>query len=213
MPLAPRGWLFPPMRSGACCRAISNFPSSCVSCLPFWKCNPDCHYCWAFDNRVKGGTEVLGRRSIDWLFDHGCRVLALMAAELPLRPQLVHKVVSPRQEGLLGIRAHQRPTGLWPDIIGGLGDAGVATFNLTVDAVDEKKGLGFLFDPHPELLPPSGVAPVPLRLHGVLQQEYLPSNNPGRRLPFDRDRPRPSHRHGLSHQRNSLAGGRAFART
>lgn len=22
-----------------------------------WKCNLDCHYCWAFDNRVKGMTE------------------------------------------------------------------------------------------------------------------------------------------------------------
>jgi hypothetical protein len=29
--------------------------------------NLDCHYCWAFDNRVKGMTEDVARRSIDWL--------------------------------------------------------------------------------------------------------------------------------------------------
>src|SRR5215813_9876350 len=32
-----------------------------------WKCNLDCHYCWSYDNRVKGMTEDVAKRSIDWL--------------------------------------------------------------------------------------------------------------------------------------------------
>src|ERR1044072_3186294 len=31
-----------------------------------WKCNLDCHYCWSYDNRVKGMTEDVAKRSIDW---------------------------------------------------------------------------------------------------------------------------------------------------
>jgi pyruvate-formate lyase-activating enzyme len=58
-----------------------------------WNCNLDCHYCWAFDNTVKGMTEDTARRSIDWLRDTGCRVLALMGGEVLLRPHFVHKVV------------------------------------------------------------------------------------------------------------------------
>src|ERR1035438_7271309 len=76
-----------------------------------WKCNLDCHYCRANDNRVPGMTEDVARRSIDWLHDSGCRVLALMGGEVLLRPQFVHKVVDYAvAEGLLGVRAHQRPS-------------------------------------------------------------------------------------------------------
>src|SRR6266581_1192810 len=38
-----------------------------------WKCNLDCHYCWAFDNSVKGMTEDVAKRSIDWLHSSTCR--------------------------------------------------------------------------------------------------------------------------------------------
>jgi MoaA/NifB/PqqE/SkfB family radical SAM enzyme len=38
-------------------------------------------------------TEDIARRSIDWLYDRGCRVLGLMGGEPLLRPQFVHKVV------------------------------------------------------------------------------------------------------------------------
>jgi hypothetical protein len=38
-------------------------------------------------------TQDVARRSIDWLHDHGCRVLALMGGEPLLRPDFVHKVV------------------------------------------------------------------------------------------------------------------------
>src|SRR6185295_2711834 len=39
-----------------------------------FKCNVDCHYCWSYNNKVKGMTEATARRSIDWLHSIGCRV-------------------------------------------------------------------------------------------------------------------------------------------
>jgi len=60
-----------------------------------WKCSLDCHYCWSFDNRVKGMSEETARRAVDWLRDETtCRVLALMGGEVLLRPAFVHKVVA-----------------------------------------------------------------------------------------------------------------------
>jgi len=135
---AMRGWLFPYMRS----RLLpGDFHPIIAYLFTEWKCNLDCHYCWAFDNRVKGMTEDVARRSIDWLHDHGCRVLALMGGEPLLRPQLVHKVVSYAAKKGFWVYVPTNGRLLRPDVIDRLGDAGVATFNLAVDAVDEKPGL------------------------------------------------------------------------
>src|SRR5262249_24591739 len=86
---AMRGWLFPYIRSRT---MPGDFHPIIAYLFTEWKCNLDCHYCWAFDNSVKGMTEDIARRSIDWLHDNGCRVLALMGGEPLLRPQFVHKV-------------------------------------------------------------------------------------------------------------------------
>ncbi len=87
---AMRGWLFPYVRSRV---SPGDFHPIIAYLFTEWKCNLDCHYCWAFDNKVKGMTEDVARRSIDWLHDNGCRVLALMGGEPLLRPPFVHKVV------------------------------------------------------------------------------------------------------------------------
>ena len=58
-----------------------------------WKCNYDCHYCWSYNNKVKGMTEDVAKRYIDWLHSIGSRVLALMGGEPLLRPKLIHKIV------------------------------------------------------------------------------------------------------------------------
>ena len=58
-----------------------------------WKCNLDCHYCWSYNNSVKGMTEDVAKQSIDWLHSIGSRVLALMGGEPLLRPKLIHKIV------------------------------------------------------------------------------------------------------------------------
>jgi len=44
-----------------CARAAKHFVV--LPCLTCW-------YCWAFNNQVKGMTEDVARRSIDWLYDH-----------------------------------------------------------------------------------------------------------------------------------------------
>ena len=135
---AMRGWLFPYVRSRV---KPGDFHPIIAYLFTEWKCNLDCHYCWAFDNRVKGMTEDVARRSIDWLHDHGCRVLALMGGEPLLRPQLVHKVVSYAAKKGFWVYVPTNGRLLRHEVIDRLGDAGVATFNLAVDAVDEKPGL------------------------------------------------------------------------
>jgi sulfatase maturation enzyme AslB (radical SAM superfamily) len=87
--LALKGWLVPYLRSRV---KPGDFHPIISYLFTEWKCNLDCHYCWAFDNRVKGMTEETARRSIDWLHDTGCRVLALMGGEVLLRPDFAHKV-------------------------------------------------------------------------------------------------------------------------
>src|ERR1035438_7783715 len=86
---AMRGWLYPYVGSRV---KPGDFHPIISYLFTEWKCNLDCHYCWAFDNRVKGMTEDVARRSIDWLHDSGCRVLALMGGEVLLRPEFAHKV-------------------------------------------------------------------------------------------------------------------------
>lgn len=66
------GWLFPYIRS----RVLpGDFHPVTAYLFTDYKCNLDCWYCWAFNSRVSGMTEDIARRSIDWLYDRGCRVL------------------------------------------------------------------------------------------------------------------------------------------
>jgi len=106
-----------------------------------WKCNLDCHYCWAFDNSVPGMTEDVAKRSIDWLHDAGCRLLALMGGEPLLRPQFIHKVIdyANKKDMLVYLPTNGRL--MRPEVINKLGDAGMGTVNLAVDCIDEKPGL------------------------------------------------------------------------
>jgi MoaA/NifB/PqqE/SkfB family radical SAM enzyme len=141
---AMRGWLFPYLRS----RVLpGDFHPIVAYLFTEWKCNLACQYCWAFDNSVKGMTEDVARRAIDWLHASGCRVLALMGGEPLLRPQFVHKVVD--YAACKGFWIYVPTNGrlLRPDVIDRLGDAGAATFNLAVDAVDEKPGLPKALNP------------------------------------------------------------------
>jgi MoaA/NifB/PqqE/SkfB family radical SAM enzyme len=112
-----------------------------------WKCNLECHYCWAFDNRVKGMTEQVARRSIDWLYDTGCRVLALMGGEVLLRPDFAHKVVDYASRKGFWVYVPTNGRLMRPEVIDRLGDAGVATVNLAVDSVEDRKELPKALDP------------------------------------------------------------------
>lgn len=112
-----------------------------------WKCNLDCHYCWSYNNNVKGMTEDVARRSIDWLHDIGCRVLAIMGGEPLLRPGFMHKVVyyAAKKDFFVYLPTNGRL--MKPGVVDRLGDAGLAAVNLAVDAVDEKPGLPKALNP------------------------------------------------------------------
>jgi MoaA/NifB/PqqE/SkfB family radical SAM enzyme len=106
-----------------------------------WKCNLDCHYCWSYDNRVKGMTEDTARRAIDWLETTPCRVLAPTGGEPLLRPDFVHKVIYYAAKKDFWVYLATNARLLRPEVIDRLADAGIATINFAVDAIKEKPGL------------------------------------------------------------------------
>jgi len=133
-----RGWLFPYIKS----RVLpGDFHPIIAYLFTEWKCNLDCQYCWAFDNRVKGMTEDTAKRSIDWLHSTSCRVLALMGGEPLLRPAFVHKVVYYAAKKGFWIYVPTNGRLMKPAVIDRLADAGMAVVNLAVDVVQEKPGL------------------------------------------------------------------------
>jgi MoaA/NifB/PqqE/SkfB family radical SAM enzyme len=154
---AMRGWAFPFVKS----RLLpGDFHPIIAYLFTEYKCNLDCHYCYSFDNRVKGMTEPVARASIDWLHSTTCRVLALMGGEVILRPPFVHKVVYYAAKKGFWIYIPTNGRLLKPAVIDRLADAGVATFNLAVDAVDEKPGL------------PKALAPIRSQFEYLVKKQY-----------------------------------------
>ena len=155
---AMRGWLFPYIRS----RILpGDFHPMIAYLFVEYKCNLDCWYCWAFDNKVKGMTEDTARQAIDWLYDRGCRVLALMGGETLLRPQFAHKVVYYAAKKGFWIYIATNGRLLRPEVADRLGDAGAAVFNLAVDAWDVKPGL------------PKALVPVESHLAHLLRKQHV----------------------------------------
>lgn len=141
---ALRGWAVPYFQS----RVLpGDFHPIIAYLFTDYRCNLDCHYCWSYDNQAKGMTEEVARASIDWLHSTTCRVLALMGGEVLLRPAFVHKVVYYAATRGFWIYVPTNGRLLKPDVIDRLADAGVATFNLAVDTVDEKPGLPKALNP------------------------------------------------------------------
>jgi MoaA/NifB/PqqE/SkfB family radical SAM enzyme len=152
-----RGWMFPWMKS----RILpGHFQPIIAYLFVEWKCNLDCHYCWAFNNQVQGMTEDTARRSIDWLHDTPCRVLALQGGEPLLRPQFAHKVVYYASKKGFWPYVSTNARLLRPDVIDRLADAGMATFNFAVDVVDEKPGL------------PKALAPIRKYFDYLVKKQY-----------------------------------------
>jgi MoaA/NifB/PqqE/SkfB family radical SAM enzyme len=153
-----RGWLFPYLRSRVLPR---EFHPITAYLFVEYKCNLDCWYCWAFNNKVKGMTEDVARRSIDWLHDHGCRVLALMGGEPLLRPAFAHKVVYYAAQKGFWIYIGTNGRLLRPEVADRLGDAGAAAFNFALDAWDLKPGL------------PKALVPARQNLEYLLRKQYV----------------------------------------
>src|SRR5499427_7806363 len=155
---ASRGWLFPYVRS----RVLpGEFHPITAYLFIEYKCNLDCWYCWSYDNKVKGMTEDVARRSIDWLHDHGCRVLALMGGEPLLRPDFVHKVVYYAAKRGFWVYIGTNGRLLRPDVADRLGDAGVGVFNFALDSWDEKPSL------------PKAVAPARKHIEYLMRKQYV----------------------------------------
>jgi MoaA/NifB/PqqE/SkfB family radical SAM enzyme len=153
-----RGWLFPYIRS----RALpGDFHPITAYLFLEYKCNLDCWYCWAFNNKVKGMTEDVARRSIDWLHDHGCRVLALMGGEPLLRPDFAHKVVYYAAKKGFWIYVGTNGRLLRPEVADRLGDAGVGVINFALDSWDEKPSL------------PKAVVPARKHIEYLMKKQYV----------------------------------------
>src|ERR1700758_3855155 len=155
---AMRGWLYPYVQSRV---MPGDFHPITSYLFVEYKCNLDCWYCWFFDNRVKGMTEDVARRSIDWLYDHGCRVLALMGGEPLLRPQFAHKVVNYAAKKGFWIYIATNGRLLRPEVTDRLGDAGAACINFALDSWDLKPSL------------PKAFVPAEKNLQYVLRKQYV----------------------------------------
>jgi len=152
-----RGWMFPYVRS----RLLpGDFHPIIAYLFTEWKCNLDCHYCWAYNNSVKGMTEPVARAALDWLSDRGTGVLALMGGEPLLRPQFVHKVVDYAARKGMWVYLPTNGRLLRPEVIDWLGDAGVATVNLAVDSVAIKPSL------------PKALAPIRNYFNYLIKRQY-----------------------------------------
>jgi len=133
-----QGWLVPYLKS----RVLpGEFHPILAYLFTDWRCNLDCHYCSAWNSRDPGMSEDIARRSIDWLKTTTCRVLAIMGGEPLVRPVFLHKVVDYAAQQGFWVYIATNGRLLTPDLIDRLGDAGVAVFNLAMDAVDAKPGL------------------------------------------------------------------------
>jgi MoaA/NifB/PqqE/SkfB family radical SAM enzyme len=153
-----RGWLLPYIRSRV---MPGDFHPITAYLFLDYKCNLDCWYCWSFNNQVKGMTEDVVRRSIDWLHDRGCRVLALMGGEPLLRPDLAHKAVYYAAKKGFWVYIGTNGRLLRPEVADRLGDAGVSVFNFALDAWDEKPGL------------PKALVPVRKNLEHLIRKQYV----------------------------------------
>lgn len=154
---AMRGWLYPYLRSVV---MPGEFHPIIAYLFTEYKCNLECHYCWAFNNQVKGMTEDAARRSIDWLHDTGCRVLALMGGEVLLRPAFAHKVVDYAARRGFFVYVPTNGRLMRPEVIDRLGDAGVATINLAVDSVEDRTEL------------PKALAPIRSYFDYLVRKQY-----------------------------------------
>lgn len=135
---AMKGWMFPFFKS----RLLpGEFHPIIAYLFNEWRCNVDCNYCWAYNNKAKGMTEDIAKRSIDWLHSTTCRVLALMGGEVLLRPQFACKIIYYAAKQGFWVYLPTNGRLMKPEIIDRIADAGVATVNLAVDAWDIKPGL------------------------------------------------------------------------
>ncbi|MGD1097769.1 MAG: radical SAM protein [Bryobacteraceae bacterium] len=92
-------------------------------------------------------TEEIAKRSIEWLRERVAARERRRGGEPLLRPQFAHKVCYYAAKKGFWIYVPTNARLLRPQVTDWLADAGVATFNFAVDAVDEKPGLPKALNP------------------------------------------------------------------
>ena len=196
------GWMLPYLKS----RVLpGEFQPIIAYLFTEWKCNLDCHYCWSYDNRIRGMNEATAQRSIDWLHSTPCRVLAPTGGEPLLRPDFVHKVIYYAAKKDFWIYLATNARLLRPDVTDRLADAGIATINFAVDAIKEKPGLPKAFEHVERKLRVPRQTPISLRVHRIFQYQYLPHQY-RRRQTTRGNRSRQRNFSHLPHQRSSHDG-------
>ena len=106
-----------------------------------WKCNIDCHYCWAWNDTRDGMTLETARRSIDFLRGVGCRVVAIMGGEPLLRKDFIIDAIRYASESGFFVYLPTNGYLLDEEFIDRAGESGVSAVNLAVDCVAPRRGL------------------------------------------------------------------------
>jgi MoaA/NifB/PqqE/SkfB family radical SAM enzyme len=106
-------------------------------------------------------TEQTARRAVDWLHDEGCKVLAFHGRRGLASPCFRTQGGLLRGEArLLGVCADQWAS-CAPTLIDRLADAGVATFNLAVDSMEDRKEL------------PKALRPIQRQCEYLIKKQYF----------------------------------------
>ncbi len=105
------------------------------------RCNVDCHYCYIQDRKIPGMSMQTAKDAVDWLDSVGCRVLAYMGGEPLVRKQFIIDLT--RYAADKGFFVYLPTNGILldEDFINQIGEAGVSTINLAVDAIEKREGL------------------------------------------------------------------------
>ena len=140
---AYRSWLLPYLKSRVSPNKFRPVLSFLYTDL---NCNLDCHYCYSRGKNIPGMTMETAKRSVDWLHSVGCRVLAYMGGEPLVRKQFIIDLT--RYAVQKGFFVYLPTNGVLLDreFIDGIGEAGISTINLAVDAVDRIEGLPKYFN-------------------------------------------------------------------
>jgi MoaA/NifB/PqqE/SkfB family radical SAM enzyme len=140
---ACNSWLLPYLKSRISRRRFTPLLSFLYTDL---KCNLACPYCFSRSATTPGMSLEMAKDAVDWLHTAGCRVLAYMGGEPLIRKDLILEVT--RYAARKGFFVYLATNGILldEDLIDGLGQAGIATINLAVDAVDGNKGLPKYFE-------------------------------------------------------------------
>src|SRR4030042_2000431 len=139
---AYRSWLVPYVKSRIFSREFRPVLSFLYTDL---NCNIDCHYCYT-NNKVPGMTRQVAEDSVDWLRSTGCRVLAYMGGEPLLRKRFIVDLTHYAVQRGFFVYLPTNGMLLDQDFIDEIGEAGVSTINLAVDAIDRRDGLPKYFE-------------------------------------------------------------------